>query len=187
MIHFLLAILALIALSISLVLIVSGVKKRVPSCYKIGGVLLAISIFTAVCYFMNWLIPMIVIFGLAGTTLIYLGSSDEDYPESFSVGVLESSLGMMFYAVSFYYWYQSGWYLSLAICSWLISCMYLINIMQAERKVIPKISIVLSIIFAAFAVFVWYMQNLDGIIIFMAGCIGSLLLNIVWNSSVVKK
>lgn len=187
MIHFLLAILALITLSISLSLIISGVKKRVPSCYKIGGVLLAISILAVVCYFMNWSIPMIVIFGLAGTVLTHIGSSAENYPESLDVGILECFLGIMLYVASFYYWYQSGWYLSLAICSWLISCIYLINIMQAEKGVIPKISIILSIIFAAFTVFVWYMHNLNGIVIFMSGCIGSLLLNIVWNSSVVKK
>ncbi len=187
MIDILLSILALIALSISLPLIVAGIKKKVPSCYKIGGSLLMISIFTAVCYFFNWPIPMIVIFGLAGTILTYIGSSAEDDPKAFSVGVLDCFLGIMLYIASFYYWYQSGCYLSLAIFSWLISCIYLINIMQAEKGVTPKISIVLSIIFAAFATFLWYTHNLDGITIFMSGCIGSLLLNIIWNSLVVKK
>ena len=74
----LLSIVACVVTIISVVLIAVGVKNKVNSCSEMGGIILLVSILMGACYFLNWIIPLIIIFGLLGTIFTFMGTSKDE-------------------------------------------------------------------------------------------------------------
>lgn len=175
----LLCIMALIATVSSLLLILLGMKNEVVSCTGVGAKLLIVTAIATVCYFTEWTIPFIIIMGIAGTIFTLLGISETeiDYVKS-SIGYC--IVGMLFYFISFYFWYQEGWYTSMTIALWFLSCMSLIYVICFDGST-PMSACVLFILFASASICMWIVYNLSATI-FIWGTLLSILVSIIYHA-----
>ena len=169
---------ALVAV-LSLYLLVEGLMKKVPSCHKVGGTILLVSLFAVWCYFLNWALPLVLIFGIAGCIFASMGTYGEDGTENLKMGLGFCIIGMIFYILSFHFWYQSGWYTSLASTTFILCCLSYIN--STQKKHIPALSLLMSIFFMAVTAYVWRTAEVSILLVCIGGGILSLILKACWN------
>jgi len=177
----LLSIVAFIVAVISIALIVVGVKNRVNSCTTMGGTILSVSILMVLCYFLNWIIPLIIIFGLIGTIFTFMGTSKDEEENISNFGIIYCILGLLFYFISFYYWYKGGWYTSMgiALCS-LISITF-INVILCKKGYIPLFSIAVCVLISLATIYVWMFLKLNGILIITSGFAIGIIIQSIWR------
>lgn len=168
---------ALVAI-LSLYLLIEGLMKKVPSCHKVGGTILLVSLFAVWCYFLNWALPLVLIFGIAGCIFASMGTYGEDDTENFTMGLGFCIVGAIFYIISFYFWYQSGWYTSLAFTTFILCCLSYINSMQ--KKYVPVLSLLMSIFFMVVTAYVWRTEEVSIPLVCIGGGITSLILKACW-------
>lgn len=165
----------------ALFLLIEGVTKGVPSCYKTGGVMILIPVFVVVGYLINWLFPLVFIYGILGVIMTMMGTFGENDAETFKMGIVFCIIGVIFYIISFYYWYQSGWYTSLAFTTFTLCCLSLINSMQCDSNRKPVLSLSMSLLFVIITAYVWITTEIDIVMVCVGGVIVSLLLKALWK------
>ena len=177
----LLSIVAFLVTLVSISLIVVGVKNKVNSCSIIGGTILSIFILMVLCYFLNWIIPLILVFGLIGTIFTFMGTSKDEEENISKFGIIYCVLGLLFYFISFYYWYKGGWYTSMgiALCS-LISITF-INVILCKKDCIPLFSIAVCVLISLATIYVWMFLELNGILILISGIVIGIIIQSIWR------
>ena len=183
----LLSIVACVVTIISVVLIAVGVKNKVNSCSEMGGIILLVSILMGACYFLNWIIPLIIIFGLLGTIFTFMGTSKDEEETISKLGIIYCTLGLIFYFISFYYWYQGGWYTSMGIALFTLISITFINVISCEKNCFPLFSIVVWWIFSLATYYVWMFLKPDGILILTVGTLLGITIQAIWRLTYGKK
>ena len=179
--NILLSIVAFIAVVISIVLITVGTRKKVSSCSSMGGIILLITVATAVSYYFDWFIPLIIIFGTAGMMFTFMGTSGEDSKDSTRIGFIETVIGVVLLAIALYYWYRMGWYASLGFATSLIGFLFFLGGTQNDSEYIPILSLSVGILFVLAAIYLWMFLELNGYIVFIGGFLGGLILRAMWK------
>ena len=183
----LLSAVACIATIISIALIAVGVKNKVNSCSIMGGTILSVSILMGACYFLNWIIPLIIIFGLLGTIFAFMGTSKDEEETISKLGIIYCALGLIFYFISFYYWYQGGWYTSMGIALYTLTSITFINVISCKEKRFPLFSIVLWLLFSFATIYVWMFLKPDGTLILILGTVIGIIIQVVWRLTYGRK
>ena len=184
----LLSVVACVVTIISVVLIAVGVKNKVNSCSEMGGIILLVSILMGACYFLNWIIPLIIIFGLLGTIFTFMGTSKDEEETISKLGITYCALGLIFYFISFYYWYQGGWYTSMGITLCTLISITLINVMFCGGKnCFPLFSIVVCVLLSAATYYVWIFLKPDGILILTVGTLLGITIQAIWRLTYGRK
>ena len=179
--NILLSIVAFIAVVISIVLITVGTRKKVSSCSSMGGITLLITVATAVSYYFDWFIPLIIIFGTAGMMFTFMGTSGEDSKDSTRIGFIETVMGVVLLGIALYFWYKGGWYESLGFTTCLISFLFLFSGLKNDSDYKPILSLSVSILFALATIYLWMFLRLNEFIVFIGGFIGALILRAMWK------
>ena len=174
-------IVAFIAALVSIVLITVGLRNKVSSCLSMGGIMLLITVTTAVSYFFDWYIPLIIIFGMAGMMFTSIGTYEENSKDSTKIGFIESVVGVILLLIAFYYWYRCGWYTSLGFATSLISVLFFLNGAQNDSEYIPILSLSVGILFAIATIYLWMFLELNGYVVFLGGFLGGLILKAMWS------
>lgn len=179
--NILLSIVAFIAVFVSIVLITVGTREKVSSCSSMGGIILLITVATAVSYYFDWFIPLIIIFGTAGMMFTFMGTSGEDSKDSTRIGFIETVIGVVLLAIALYYWYRMEWYASLGFTTCLISFLFLFSGLKNDSDYKPILSLSVSILFALATIYLWMFLRLNEFIVFIGGFIGALILRVMWK------
>lgn len=164
---------------LSLYLLIEGIVKKVMSCRRVGGIMLLASMFVILCYFMHWTVPLILIFGITGFVITSIGTYGENDTEQFIMSLVFCIIGSIFYILSSYFWYQSGWYTSLAFVTFVLCCWSFINSMQKKR--IPILSLLMSIFYMVIAAYVWMTREVNVPLVCIGGGLLSLILKAGWK------
>ena len=164
-----LSILAIIWFIISMGLFIIGMTKKDGNVFWFGAIGLLILTAMTVCYFKGWLIPVIVVIGLIGTALTFMGTSGEESEESFKFGIVYLCAGLFLFFNAFSLWYETGHYTSMAFAAWFFCISALINALNCPKDYIPVLSLATSILFALLAIYLWMMFSLKGMPIFFSG------------------
>ena len=179
--NILLSIVAFIAVLISIVLITVGTREKVSSCSSMGGIILLITVATAVSYYFDWFIPLIIIFGTAGMMFTFMGTSGEDSKDSTRIGFIETVIGVVLLAIALYYWYRMEWYASLGFATSLIGFLFFLGGTQNDSEYIPILSLSVGILFVLAAIYLWMFLELNGYVVFIGGFLGGLILRAMWK------
>ena len=174
-------IVAFIAALVSIILITVGLRSKVSSCLSMGGIILLITVATAVSYYFDWYIPLIIIFGMAGMMFTSIGTYEENSKDSTKIGFIESAVGVVLLLIAFYYWYRAGWYTSLGFSVSLLGFLFFLNGTQNDSEYIPVLSLSIGILFELIAIYLWIFLELNGYIVFLGGCLGGLMLKAMWS------
>ena len=166
---------------ISLYLFIEGITKKVPSCYAIGGIALLISVFTAVCQLFDWLIPVIVIFGILGVSITLMGASGEQGKDTLKMGIRFCVIGLILCLISFYYWYVSGWYTSMAIVTCMLSYICIHNAIKGINDYVPRLSISLLLLFASITIYVCVAHRIDIPFVLLLGVFAGIISTYIWK------
>jgi len=176
-----LSILAVFSLIISMGLFIIGLVKKDGNCTWFGVVGLLILIAMISCYFMEWLIPMIVVIGSFGTALTLMGTSGEESEDSYKFGVIYLCIGLFLFFNAFLLWFQTGHYTSMAFTAWFFCITFVINIMNCDvEKYTPKLSFLCLILFGLTAIYLWMFHGLKGMPIFWSGTFAALFARSMW-------
>ena len=179
--NILLSIVAFIAVFVSIVLITVGTREKVSSCSSMGGIILLITVATAVSYYFDWFIPLIIIFGTAGMMFTFMGTSGEDSKDSTRIGFIETVIGVVLLAIALYYWYRMEWYASLGFATSLIGFLFFLGGAQNDSEYIPILSLSVGILFALATIYLWMFLELNGYVVFLGGFLGGLILKAMWS------
>ena len=166
---------------ISLYVFIEGIIKNVPSCYAIGGITMLISVFTAVCHLFGWLIPVIIIFGILGVSIVLMGASGEQVEDTFKMGIRFCVIGLVFCFISFYYWYISGWYTSMAIVTCTLSYICIQNAIKGINDYVPRFSVGLLLLFVSITIYVCVAHRINIIFVLLVGIFIGIISRYIWK------
>lgn len=174
-------IVAFIAALVSIILITVGLRSKVSSCLSMGGIILLITVATAVSYYFDWYIPLIIIFGMAGMMFTSIGTCEENSKDSTKIGLIESVVGVVLLLIAFYYWYRGGWYTSLGFTTSLLGFLFFLNGIQSDSEYIPFLSLSVCILFELVTIYLWMFLKINGYAVFLGGFLGSLILKAMYK------
>lgn len=179
--NILLCIVATVVTLVSLYLIVEGLIQGASNYYRLGGIILFVTIFAAVSYFLGWVIPIIVIFGLSGVAITLMGASGEQESDTLKIGGIFCSIGLLFCTIAFYYWYKSGWYLSMSIATCALSYICIMNALKCKRNYIPRYSASLTLLFTGITIYMCIVHEINIILILLVGVFVGIILKYIWT------
>ena len=180
--NILLSFVACIVAIVSIALIAVGVKNKVNSCSVMGGTILSVSILMGACYFLNWIIPLIIIFGLLGTVFTFMGTSKDEEETISKLGIIYCTLGLIFYFISFYYWYKGGWYTSMGIALYALISITFINILFCKKNCFPLVSIAVWVLVSLATLYACMFLKLNcGTFVLIVGTVIGIIIQTIWR------
>ena len=179
--NILLSIVAFIAGVVSIILITVGLRSKVSSCLSMGGIILLITVATAVSYYFDWYVPLIFIFGTAGMLFSLMGTNSDNDGDSTGIDILETVIGVVLIFIALYYLYREGWYTSLGFITSLLGFLFFLNGTQSDSEYIPVLSLSVGILFELAAIYLWIFLELNGYAVFIGGFVGALILRAMWK------